>query len=273
MLPKSAARQVINQVVLLPVEAISPNPGQPRKRFPERGMLELMQSIVQNGLLQPITVRQVALGEYQLIAGERRLQAFLKLGCVEIPALIEEVDDLSSMALALIENLQRENLNFFEEASALEALQKESGLSQSELARRIGQAQSTLANRLRLLRLSEPIRERILDENLSERHARALLTLNTDAQIGAIIDEVVKKRLNVQQTEQLIANMMEGIKPKPTRLFILKDVRIFINTINKAVEVMKQAGIPASSERDESEEYISVTVRIPKKAATRQKGA
>lgn len=266
-------RTILNHVVLLPVDNIFPNPAQPRLRFSEKSLGELAASIAQNGLLQPISVREVRPGQYQVIAGERRLRAFRKLGCTDIPAIIEEVDDLSSKALALIENLQRDDLNFFEQAAAIAGLLREHELTQSELSRRLGIAQSTLANKLRILRLCDEAKKRILEGSLSERHARALLALPNDSQILAAIEQIINRQLNVAQTEQLVAVLLEKDKPKPTRLFILKDVRIFINTINKAVEMMKQAGIPAKAERDESEEFISVTVRIPKKAATKQSTA
>lgn len=270
MPPLVLNRQILNHVLLLPVDNIFPNPSQPRRRFSERSLEELAQSIAQNGLLQPITVREMRPGQYQIIAGERRLRAFQRLDCVEIPAIVEDVDDIASKVLAIVENLQRDELNYFEQACAIAELVRNHAFSQSELAKRLGLAQSTIANKLRLLRFSEEVRDLMLKNSLTERHARTLLQLDGEPQVKEAIAHIAARHLNVAQTEQLVEAILNKNKPKPTRIFILKDVRIFINTINKAVEMMKQAGIPAMTERDESEEYISVTVRIPKKVATKK---
>lgn len=263
--------RVVNNVVLLPVEHIVPNPDQPRRVFGEQALLELAQSIAQNGLLQPISVRERAPGEYQLIAGERRLRAFRKLGYSVIPAIVEEMDDYASKRLALIENLQRADLNFFEQAEAMASLLQEHGLSQAQLAERLGMAQSTVANKLRLLRFAPLVRRKIQENGLTERHARCLLQISGERRQLEVIAVIAQRQLNVAQTERYIASLLESHGPKPTRIFILKDVRIFLNTINKAVETMKLAGIPAVTQQSEDDEYINLTVRIPKKHAQRSR--
>ncbi|MCI8442098.1 MAG: ParB/RepB/Spo0J family partition protein [Provencibacterium sp.] len=264
------SERIVNQVVLIPVQEVYPNPDQPRRDFSEDALQELAQSIQQNGLLQPVSVRRTSKG-YELIAGERRLRAFLLLQKQEIPAIVEEMDALASSTLALIENLQRADLNFFEQAYAIGGLMKAHGLSQGEIAARLGMAQSTVANKLRLLRLSPQARDKILEYGLTERHARCLLKLeNSQAQMEAI-EHICRKTLNVAQSERYIAELLEKQKPRQTRLLVLKDVRLFINTINKAVETMKQAGINAKAERDEDNEFICFTVRIPKKSALQKR--
>ncbi|MCI8623282.1 MAG: ParB/RepB/Spo0J family partition protein [Provencibacterium sp.] len=260
------SERIVNQVVLIPVQEVYPNPDQPRRDFSEEGLAELAGSIQQNGLLQPISVRRMPKG-YELIAGERRLRAFKRLGNQEIPAIVENMDALTSSTLALIENLQRADLNCFEQAYAIGGLMKAHGVSQSEIAQKLGMAQSTVANKLRLLRLSPEARAKILEYGLTERHARCLLKLETpEAQLEAI-EHICRRTLNVAQSERYIADLLEKQRPRQTRMLILKDVRLFINTINKAVETMKQAGINAKAERDEDGDFICFTVRIPKKSA------
>lgn len=266
------SERIVNQVVLIPVSEVYPNPDQPRRDFSEEGLRELAQSIQQNGLLQPISVRRTEKG-YELIAGERRLRAFRLLERQEIPAIVEQMDALTSSTLALIENLQRADLNFFEQAYAMGGLLKAHAISQGELAARLGMAQSTVANKLRLLRLSPEARARILEYGLTERHARCLLKLDSPQAQCDAIQHICRKTLNVAQSERYIAELLEKQKPKQTRLLVLKDVRLFINTINKAVETMKQAGINAKAERDEDGEFICFTVRIPKKSALQKTGA
>ena len=257
----------INKVVLLPVEEIVPNRSQPRKYFDQEDIRELGYSIYQNGLLQPITVRRLPQGQgggYELIAGERRLLAFRGLGKEKIPAIVEDYTDQQSAVFALIENLQRRDLHFFEEAEGIERLMFELGLSQTQASQRLGKAQSTIANKLRLLKYPPDIREKMRAAALSERHARALLGLpNPNNTVP--IDYVIKNKLNVEQTEKYVQRLLEEQnRPKTMKTIIIKDMRIFLNSINKAVKMMQSAGINVSQQKQEHMEHVEVTIRIPK---------
>lgn len=253
------------QIILVPQEDIHPNPNQPRKRFDYNELESLAQSIRENGIIQPLSVRQVKDQGYELVAGERRLRAARLVGLSRIPCILMNVDNSQSALYGLLENLQRQDLDFFEEAVAIEKLQKQYGMSQEQVAKRLGKAQSTLSNKLRLLRLTEDQRLLITNAGLTERHARALLSLPDDAQINRALKIIVDKRLNVAETDRLVKQMISrsnSEKRPPIKLF--KDVRIFINTLNHAVDTMRQAGIEADSCKSETEEYIEYTVRIPK---------
>lgn len=253
------------RLVKLPVSRILPNPSQPRKVFREEELQALAQSIQENGLLQPVTVRREN-GAYYLIAGERRLRACKLAGIKEIPALVADCAPEDSAVLALLENIQRKDLHMFEQANALVNLLREWRITQEEAAKRLGISQSYLANKLRLLKLSPEEQNEILQYKLTERHARALLRVDDPALREKILRQAGEKHLNVSQTEELVtaalAPKQEGRKPK--RTFIAKDIRLFINTIDHAVDAMKTAGIAAQAEKTETEEYIECTVRIPK---------
>ncbi|MEG1849628.1 MAG: ParB/RepB/Spo0J family partition protein [Oscillospiraceae bacterium] len=254
----------VDQVLLVPIAEIDPNPAQPRRRFDPRGIRELADSIQQNGLLCPISLRRV--GErYQLIAGERRLMAFQLLGEQQVPALLEQADDRRSAVLALVENLQRRDLTFLEEASAISALIEAEGLTQRETAARLGVAQSTVANKLRLLRLPRTLIERLVEVGCTERHARALLPLAEDpARLERAVSRILSRRLNVAQSEALVEQLLAERPKKGARLLIIRDLRLFTSTINRAVEVMKQAGINAEARKIEDEATITYTIVIPK---------
>lgn len=253
----------------LPVSKILPNPSQPRKTFFEDELISLAQSIKENGLLQPVTVRKDA-NVYYLIAGERRLRACKLAGLKEIPAILTNCEPEDSAVLALIENLQRKDLQMFEQAAAILNLLREWQITQEEAAKRLGMSQSYLANKLRLLRLSSDEQSEIVQHNLTERHARALLRIDNTAVRRQILRVVIDKKLNVSQTEELAAAALKPkeAKKKSRRTFIAKDIRLFINTIDHAVDAMKTAGIEAQTERRETDEYIECTVRIPKPART-----
>lgn len=258
--------RVLDRVVSIPIEQICASPNQPRKAFDPEKLDQLSQSIHANGLLQPVTVIERPDGGYQLVAGERRLLACRQLGYLHIPAIIREYDAHQRDILSLIENLQRESLNFFEEAAAIEALLKSTGESQQQLAKRLGKAQSTIANKLRLLRYPPPIQQLMLRHGLTERHARALLPLQDEPRLTDAVQAVAQRELTVAQTEKLVEELLT-CRPRPRvykRGFVVKDLRIFMNTINRAVDIMKQSGIQALSEKQEDEEYICVTIRIPK---------
>ena len=256
-------------ILMIPEREIMPNPFQPRRHFDRQELANLAQSIRANGILQPITIRETS-GGYELIAGERRLRAARLAGLTHIPCILIHADDRKTALLSLLENLQRQDLNFFEEANAIQKMIRDYGLSQEEASRKLGMAQSTLSNKLRLLRLPEKIRQLILQAQLTERHARALLRLESEVQMAEALKRISKEKLNVSQTEKLIAQLLQApIAPKkaekkaPIKLF--KDVRLFVNTLNHAIDTMKRSGISASSSRCETEEYIEYTIRIPKK--------
>lgn len=265
----SRKNREVNKVVLLPLCEIHANPHQPRKIFDPDGLCELAESIKANGLLQPITVRRLQEGEYELVAGERRTLAFRALGREYIPAIIEEMSDEQSAVLALIENLQRRDLNFFEEAAGIAKLMQQLDLNQQQVSEKLGKAQSTVANKLRLLRYSPELQSRILQAGLTERHARALLRLDSADKLEQAVQYIIDHALNVEQTEQYVQSLREAEQPdneagQKMRLFVIKDMRVFHNTITKAVTLMHEAGIPVDSQHTEEGDYIEYVIRIPK---------
>lgn len=255
--------KTVNRVVLLDVSEILPNPAQPRTSFDPDSLASLAQSIRQNGVLQPVTVRKNRKGRYELIAGERRLRAAKIAGLVQIPSIIMETSEKDSAVLALLENLQRQDLNFFEQATALSAAIVEWNITQEEAAERLSMAQSTIANKIRLSRIPQEQQARILEGGLTERHARALLRVSDDAKRAEAIEEIIRRRYNVSQTEKYLESLLDN-RTKKMRIPVVKDVRIFLNTINKALAVMKSAGIQAEAERKEDGSCIEYIVRIPK---------
>lgn len=255
------------KIVEVNIAEIEMNPNQPRKTFVFDELIGLSKSIKENGVLQPLLIRKKEKG-YELIAGERRLKAVILAGQETVPCVVLNVDSKQSAIIALIENLQRKDLNFFEQATAIENLIENLELTQEEVARRIGKAQPTIANKLRLLNLLQEEKELILKHNLTERHARALLKVSDIEVRAEVLKEVIKKNLNVLQTEEYIEEKLHKQKENTTkRLLVVKDLRIFLNTINKAIDVMKLAGIDAEVKKQESEEYIEYNIKIPTKAA------
>lgn len=262
---KSSKYKIGGQIILVPQEEIYPNPNQPRQRFDFDELEGLAQSIRQNGIIQPIAVRVNEKGHYELISGERRLRASRLVGITKIPCIIMEASDGKSALFALIENIQRTDLNFFEEAIAIEKLITHYGMSRDEVCKKLGKAPPTISNKLRLLRIPEEIRMKITLENLTERHARALLRLTNFSQMERAISIIAEKRLNVTESEKLIESILSSENRRrqpPVKLF--KDVRIFVNTLNHAVDTMRRAGIEADSAKSETDEYIEYIVRIPK---------
>lgn len=254
------------RVLFLSVEAIHPNPNQPRRTFPQSDLEELANSIRAVGILQPLTVRRRE-GQWELVAGERRLRAARLAGLEEVPCLSIQTDPQSSSLLALVENLQRRDLDFWEEATALRRLIDTYHISQEEAARRIGKSQSAVANKLRLLKLPPEALSLLREGGATERHARALLRLeHGDRQIEGA-RRVVEQGLTVAQTEALVDSLLADSPPprrkKPT--FIVKDVRLFLNTITHSLDVMRSAGVDAQCCRQDSEEEITLTIRIPRR--------
>lgn len=262
---KNSKYKIGGQIILVPQEEIYPNPNQPRKRFDFDELEGLAQSIRQNGIIQPIAVRINEEGKYELISGERRLRASRLVGLTRLPCILMEANDEKSALFALIENVQRCDLEFFEEACAIEKLITDYGMTREDICKRLGKAPTTISNKLRLLRIPEDIRHRITHENLTERHARALLRLTSFSQMERAISIIAEKRLTVAESEKLITQILandSGKKQPPVKLF--KDVRIFVNTLNHAVDTMRRAGIEADSAKSETDEYIEYIVRIPK---------
>ncbi len=246
------------------VELIDPNPAQPRKRFNEEDLYMLSDSIKNFGILQPLTVRKMN-NRFELIAGERRLRASKLAGLEIVPCVITDTKNENSAVLAMIENLQRQDLDYFEEAEGIEALIKNFDLTQEEVAEKLGKSQSAIANKLRLLKLSELIRILLRQGNLTERHARALLKLTDQKLLIEAIDIITKRKLNVSQTERLVEKILfEKTVKKQKFILGFRDVRIFVNTINKAIETMNSSGIHAITRKNESSDNITYTIIIPK---------
>ena len=263
---KSTAKNKANcQIQLLPHQDILPNPFQPRVRFDFNELEGLAISIRTNGILQPINVRRLQDGKFELISGERRLRAARMVGITKIPCVVMDVSDEQSALFAIIENVQRQNLDFFEEAVAIERLITVHSLTQEEIAKKLGKAQSTLSNKLRLLRLPEELRDRISCAGLTERHARALLQLPNNSVRGKVLDIVIERHLNVSETERLVADALRKRKAKnKPSLKGYKDMRIFLNTLNHAVDVIRRAGIEADTAKSETDEYFEYVIRISK---------
>lgn len=251
----------------IPIKNIAPNPNQPRREFDKAALQDLAISIMEYGLMQPITVRQTGAFDYELIAGERRLTACKSLGMTYIPAIVMKADDTDSAILALVENIQRENLNYIEEAEAYCTLIEEHGLTQEELADKLGKGQSTIANKIRILRLSPEIRKILAENSLTERHARALLKLPEERQRLRVLKIITDRGLNVAKTEELIDRLLssdELPKVEPRNMKVFKDLRIFTNTIKQAVDMMKKSGIAAKAKKCENDKFIEYTIIIPK---------
>ena len=254
------------RVQYIPLGRIRPNPQQPRRSFDEEGLAELAASIRSCGILQPLTVRRAGEG-YELVAGERRLRAARIAGLREVPCLVAQVGEEDSALLALMENLQRRDLDCWEEAQAIARLISRYGLSQEEAARRLGRAQPTVANKLRLLRLPEDVRALLRENGLTERHARALLRLPREEDRLAALRAIVAKKMNVAQTEAYIETLLRrrAAPPRGRRpSFIIKDVRLFLNAVDHNMEIMRRAGVDAQCGREETEDAITLTIRIPK---------
>jgi len=253
-------------VMMLSADEILPNRHQPRRAFDARELQSLAESIRENGILQPLTVRRSHGGCYELIAGERRLRAAQMAGLEYLPCLLAEASDERSAVLALVENLQRQDLGFFEEAEGIARLMETCAFTQEQTAKSLGMAPSTLSNKLRLLKLSPETRAEIHRAGLTERHARALLRLG-EPQRQQVLHTVIENHLNVQGTDKLIDALLTAAPPKrhkrPT-ISLVRDVRLFVNTIHHAVDAMRRSGIAALAETSESDEYLIYTVHIPR---------
>jgi ParB family chromosome partitioning protein len=259
------------EIIKIPLEKIAANPYQPRQKFDEKEISDLAQSIEAYGLIQPIIVRAVDDG-YQIVAGERRYRACKLLGMKEIPVLLQEMNEQKAAAVSRIENIQRKELNYFEEAYAYTILIEQFGMTQEEVARKVGRSQSAIANKLRILKLPEAVKGVIDPSVISERHARALLKIsNAQTQIG-LVRKIVEQDLTVKETEELVDRLSRNNIPGETPAksnsqnvsMIIRDARIFINTIKETVKRARQTGIDIVMEDREKEEQYEIIIRIAK---------
>lgn len=258
-----------NEINYIPIKSIKPNPYQPRKSFSKRSLEELSQSIKAYGVIQPVSVRKIGEDSYELVAGERRLRAAEMAELEDIPAIVVKFVDKDSAVIALIENLQREDLNFIEEAEGYYSLINDHGLTQQELAEKVGKNQSTIANKLRILRLSDEIKKLIIENNLTERHARALLKLPDDEIQLHVLEKVIKKDLTVKKTEALIKSILEDLTKEEKTIHKqnikgMINFKIYLNTLRNAYTAIKESGVDAKYEQKDMGDFIEVTVKIPK---------
>lgn len=251
------------KVIKVPIDKIFPNPYQPRKNFDEEALRDLASSVAQFGVLQPLLVAPADGGRYMLIAGERRLRASKMAELTEVPVIISEYTSQQIAEIALIENLQREGLHFLEEAEGYEQLMKQFNLTQEAMASRVGKKQSTIANKLRLLKLSYRVRKILVEAGLSERHARALLKLEDEEKQVQVLTVVIDNGYSVRQTENYIEKLLASTaKEKKKRPVIVNDVRIYLNSIKQVVNAIKDVGIPVAMEQDVDGDDVIVSVRI-----------
>lgn len=267
------------EVARIPIDAIRPNPYQPRRVFAQDALEELCASIKQYGLLQPISVRKLGSDSFELIAGERRLRACRMAGMKFIDAIIFSTYEQDSAVIAMMENLQRENLHYMEEAEGYQNLIRDHGLSQDELARRLGKNQSTIANKMRILKLPMAVKRMLLQYNLTERHARALLRLHDEEMQMHVIQIIVQQNLNVKATEDLVErtiSRMYGIekeeeeqsRTRPSKISgFVRDTRLFVNSLRTVVQQMTDAGLNPKLESRDKEEGMEIKIWIPHPAA------
>ncbi|PWF99746.1 nucleoid occlusion protein [Levilactobacillus bambusae] len=259
----SEENELNRQVRQLSVSAIIPNRFQPRQVFDPTAITELAQTIQEHGLLQPIVVREYEADRFEIIAGERRFRAVNELGWTSVSAIVEDLNDDETASMALIENLQREQLSAVEEADAYHRLMTLNKLTQTELASAIGKSQSFVANKLRLLKLTDPVKAAIMTHQITERHGRALLRVPNNQQ-AAVLDQVIADQLTVKESEQLIDNLGKTPKKKAKPRAVSSDTRVAVNTIQRSVKMVTDAGIQATSKKEDHDEFVRVIIDIPK---------
>lgn len=257
-------------VVQLKVDQVIPNQFQPRTKFDDEKIKELAQTLQTHGMIQPIVVRKKDEEHYEVIAGERRLRAAKLLGWETISAIIRDLSDTETASIALIENIQREELSVIDEAKAYEQLLRMHELTQEALAQRLGKSQSTIANRIRLLTLPDAIQDALIEKKITERHARALIKLKDEALQLQFFEKIVENQLNVRETDELIsdylANGSQKKKVRPKSKIISKDIRIATNTIRRSLKMISDTGIKVESEEEELDDYYQITIRVKKSA-------
>lgn len=251
------------QIAQVETDKLSPSPHQPRKLFSEKSLIELSDSIKEHGILQPLLAIKGENGNFTLIAGERRLRAAKIAGLKTVPVIIMDKSDKECAAISLIENIQREQLSFFEEAESYKRLIREFGMSQSDIAKGLSKKQSTISNKMRLLRLPKTAQALIIANNLTERHARELLRINDNALLFETLDKIILKKMNVSQTAEYIDGILAP-KTKPQRSCKVGEMKIYLNTINNAVRLIKKSGIKPVTLLQESEGFVEYIIKIPK---------
>lgn len=264
------------RLIFINPDRIVPNKYQPRKEFDESKLYELSQSIKEHGILQPLTVKQIEKDLYELIAGERRLRAAKLIGLTTVPVIVKKFSREESMVLSIIENIQRHDLSYFEEAQSYRKLIEECHLTQEELAKKLGKTQSTVANKLRLLKLEPDLRTMVYENNLTERHARSILKLEDRELREKAINEIISKNLNVAQTESLVLTLLGEVRKEGKKnntklrcISLFKDLRIFSSTINQTVDLIKQSGLMVKSNKKETEDFIEYVIRVDKNLPNR----
>ncbi|KIL49204.1 nucleoid occlusion protein [Jeotgalibacillus soli] len=263
----SEALEEKEEVRQIDIHLILPNRFQPRTIFDDEKIEELARTIHTHGIIQPIVVRESGEKQFEIIAGERRWRAMKSLGWEKVPAIVKNLSDTETASVALIENLQREELSPIEEAMAYQKLLDLHHLTQEALAQRLGKGQSTVANKLRLLKLPERVQEILIQKQITERHARALMPLkNEDLQVK-LLEEIIERQLNVKQTEERVQKLLEGPEKKsqPRKRAFNKDVRIAVNTIRQSLSMISDSGMKLDSEEQEFDDYYQITIKLPKK--------
>lgn len=268
--PVPISAEADKRLAQIPIRRIVPNPNQPRTTFDEESIAELAQSIRQVGLIQPLVVRRAG-DHYELVAGERRLRACKSLGMEEVTCIVQrEVQEEASAMMALIENLQREDLYFLEEAQCYYSLLTTYDLTQEELAQRLGKSQSSIANKLRVLRLSPTVKDAMKEQGLTERHARALLKLKDEKAQLAMVRKIGEKSLSVKETEKIVEKTLDklyderadGAKPRPVIIRMVKDYRLFMNTMNAAINQLRESGMRVEVEQDDTQDGVDIRISI-----------
>ena len=256
----------------LPISQVESCSSQPRKHFDPESLQELADSITEHGIIQPLTVRRLASGYYQIIAGERRWRAARMAGLTQVPAIAIRAGDRKAKGLAMIEHLQREDLNPIEEAEGYQVLMSQYNMTQEETAQRVGKSRSAVANALRLLNLCPPVRAMVEDGRLTNGHARALLRLQDPEVQRRAAGDMVRRGMNVAQAEAYVEKLLQSAQVTPPRgrsTYIIKDVRLFLNTIRRSMGIMQRAGVDAACEREDTDEEIRLTIRIPRTGAAK----
>lgn len=254
----------MSQLVEINIQEIIANPYQPRTNFDKDALTELSQSILENGLIQPIIVRPSLNGKYEIVAGERRFKAASMAGYQKIPCIIQEYSDLQSAQVALIENIQRENLSPIEEAEAYQTLLQMTDLTQQELALKVGKTQSTIANKLRLLKLPESVKEALKERQVTERHARAMLSITDKQVIDEITKQVIENKMTVSETEKIVKEKIKANKKTNKVMVLTQSVRIALNTIKQAVNMIRMSNIDIDMEEEDRDDVYVITLKVAK---------
>ncbi len=255
------------KITYLPLDSIKVNRNQPRRRFDKEKLSELAESIKENGLLQPITVRREN-KEYMLIAGERRLRACHIAGVLKIACIVIEADENKSATLALLENLQRADLNFMEEAEGIAHIMRVCKYTQEQVAKKLGKTQAAISNKLRLLRIPTEVSSKLIENGMCERHARAILKLKSREEMYSAVECIIENKMNVNDAEAYIDSILknkretEKEEKRQQQRYIIKDVRLFYNTVGRALDTMRRAGIRTDFVRDEDETSINMSIKI-----------